>query len=70
VVRGKTDQEGHGHQRAIPFGQREELCPVKALRVWLEAAGIEKGPVFRFVTRHGRIGESLQPATVAVVVKH
>ncbi len=70
MVRGKTDQEGHRHQRAVPFGRREELCPVKALRVWLEAAGIEKGPVFRSVTRHGCIGGSLRPAGVADVVKH
>ncbi len=70
VVRGKTDQEGHGHQRAVPFGRREELCPVKALRVWLEAAGIENGPIFRSVTRHGCIGGSLRPAGVADVVKH
>ncbi len=70
VARGKTDQEGHGHQRAIPFGRSAELCPVRALRVWLDAAGLEDGRVFRSITRHGRIGASLRPATVADVVKH
>ncbi len=70
VIRGKTDQEGRGHQRAIPFGRRHELCPVQALRTWLDAAGIEDGRVFRSVNRHGRIGKALRPASVADVVKH
>ena len=70
VARGKTDQEGRGHQRAIPFGRSAELCPVKALRAWLDASGLEDGRVFRSITRHGRIGASLRPATVADVVKH
>ncbi len=54
---------------AIPFGQRDELCPVRALRAWLSAAGLEDGRVFRSVTRHGRIGKSLHPASVSDVVK-
>jgi integrase len=68
--RSKTDQEGRGHQQAIPLGRNPELCPVKALAVWLEAAGVESGPVFRSVTRHGGIGERLSTKAVADVVKH
>jgi integrase len=30
----------------LPYGQTE-LCPVRALTAWLEAAGITSGPVFR-----------------------
>ena len=43
---------------------------MKALREWTAAAGLGDGRVFRSVTRHGRIGETLRPASVADVVKH
>jgi len=66
----KTDQEGRGHQVAIPFGENPTTCPVKALRAWLEAAGIRSGPVFRKVDRHGRVGgKRLSPQSVALIVK-
>jgi integrase len=67
--RSKTDQEGQGHKRAIPHGRTPELCPVKALEDWLEVAGIEEGPVFRSVSRHGTVGKSLSGRAVALVVK-
>jgi len=69
VRRSKSDQEGRGHQRAIPFGHNAELCPVKALRAWLGGAGIVEGFVFRSVDRHGNIGESMSARAVADVVK-
>jgi integrase len=79
VKRGKTDQEGRGHVRAILPGQRKELCPVEAVYAWwseLEGAGVafddptaELGRLFRSVDRHGKIGESLHPAAVARIVK-
>ena len=69
VRRSKTDHEGRGHQRAIVPGRKAELCPVRALRAWLETAGIESGPVFRSVTRHGAVGGSLSTLAVAQVVK-
>ena len=63
VKRGKTDQEGRGHVRAILTGQRPELCPVEAIDSWyneLEAGGVafddpaaEWGRLFRSVDRHG-----------------
>lgn len=69
VRRSKSDQEGRGHQRAIPFGHNAELCSVKGLRAWLEGAGIVEGFVFRSVDRHGNIGESMSTRAVADVVK-
>jgi integrase len=44
IRRSKTDQEGQGRTLAIPRG--DVACPVKALRAWLEAAGIESGSLF------------------------
>jgi len=66
----KTDQEGKGQQRAIPFGRRDETCPVKALAAWLEAAGISEGRLFRSVSRDGQVGGSLSTNALAAVVKH
>jgi len=56
--RSKSDQEGAGSVIGVPFGSRVLTCPVRALRAWLEAAGITSGPVFRSVTRHGHIGSA------------
>jgi site-specific recombinase XerD len=68
--RSKTDQEGQGHQRAIPFGRNPETCPVAALNAWTEAAGITDGRLFRSVTKYGEIGESLSTHALAGLVKH
>lgn len=69
VRQSKTDQAGEGATVAVACGVHLATCPVRALRAWLELAGVTEGPVFRSVTRHGRIGESMTPKTVARVVK-
>ena len=68
--RSKTDQEGQGHQRAIPFGNHPETCPIRALYAWLEAVPIHEGRVFRSVTRHSQVGDSLSGRALADAVKH
>ena len=50
--RSKTDQEGVGRKVGIP-NARGRWCPVEAVTAWLNVAGIEGGPVFRPVDRHG-----------------
>jgi integrase len=67
--RSKTDQEGEGRKVGIPYGSNPDTCPVRALRAWQEAAGIESGPLFRSITRHGKIGGRLSGYAVALVVK-
>jgi len=52
IRRSKTDQEGEGREVGIPRGQRPETDPVRALRAWRGAAGVETGPLFRPVNRH------------------
>src|SRR5205823_5956726 len=47
IRRSKTDQEGSGRDVAIPHGAYELTCPVRAMRQWLDSAGIAEGPVFR-----------------------
>lgn len=45
LPRSKTDQTGEGKIKALPYGDGP-LCPVSALRQWLDSAGIVEGPVF------------------------
>jgi site-specific recombinase XerD len=71
LPRSKTDQEGQGRVVGIPVGRRAETCPVRALRAWLDAAGISSGPVFRRVDQLGRVGsQRLYDRSVARIVKH
>jgi hypothetical protein len=51
--RSKTDQEGHDVTIAIARGVT--ACPVKAVKAWLQAAGISEGPIFRPVARPQRL---------------
>jgi integrase len=66
----KTDQEGAGRKIGIPYG-RTRHCPVFALDRWLAVSGIESGPVFRPVNRHGRVATELllSGEGVSLVVK-
>ena len=69
VRRSKTDQEGAGRQLGVPYGSQPASCPVRALRTWREASGVDVGAVWRSIDRHGRMGGRLSPAAVALVVK-
>src|SRR5205823_6167619 len=53
VRKSKTDQEGQGATIAIVQGS--SACPVNAVRIWIDRVGISSGPIFRPVTRTGRI---------------
>ena len=65
----KTDQEGRGRQIGIPHG-RTRHCPVTALDEWLGRSGIESGPIFRPVDRHGHIqSERLSGEAVSRVIR-
>ena len=67
--RSKTDQDGIGRKIGIPLG-RSKWCPVTALERWLHAAGVEDGPLFRRVDRHGRVSaERLSAEAVCIVVR-
>lgn len=69
VRKSKTDQEGSG--QVIPIVRGSKACPVEAVASWLEAAGIEEGPVFRSVTKGGKVSEkALTPHSVGLIVKH
>lgn len=70
VRRSKTDQEGAGHVVGVPYGSHPATCPVRAVRAWRQAAGIDTGPLFRPIDRHGAMRpQRLRGADVAGVVK-
>ena len=75
--RSKTDQEGRGREVAIPRGRHPDTCPVRALELWLEAAGLDrhaaedaKTPLFRAIDRHGNIQPGpLHPNSIGEILK-
>ena len=54
IRRSKTDQEGAGPGGRHPA--RAPLRPVETVQAWLAAAAISDGPVFRPVSKGGRVG--------------
>jgi site-specific recombinase XerD len=68
IRRSKTDQQAAGQTIAIVRGSI--VCPVAALRGWLEAARVTSGPVFRAVAKGGRIADQrLSDRAIANIVK-
>jgi len=61
----KTSQEGDGG--TVPVSGRA----ARALSRWLEASGVENGPIFRAIDRYGNIsGKPLSDRSVALIVKN
>jgi len=69
VRQSKTDQEGCGVLKIIPRLADAELCPVTALRTWLDSAEINSGPIFRRFNRWGSLGARLTDQSVAKLIK-
>jgi integrase len=69
IRRSKSDPAGKADVIGIPMGRSALTCPVRALRKWIAAAGIRKGPVFRGIDRHGRVLGRLSDRGVARIVK-
>jgi integrase len=78
VRKSKTDQEGKGARLAIPYAAGE-LCPVKAVRDWLERLASseqkESKPLFRSIGAAGRrnwyndVWGRLSPRMISMIVK-
>jgi integrase len=65
----KTDQEGRGAYKAIPYGLHQLTCPVRTLQRWIEAAQVHQGRLFRSM-RSGRVQtRGLLGRDVARIVK-
>lgn len=69
IQRSKTDQTGQGRKIGIPFA-RGRHCPVKAIRTWIEVAGLVEKSLLRPVDRHGNItAMRLSGEAVSLTVK-
>jgi integrase len=69
IRRSKTDQEGRGRKILIARGP-EPVCPVAALDRWFAVSGMNEGPVFRPVTKHGRVtSRRLSSDAVGSIIK-
>lgn len=53
IRRSKTDQEARGRVVGVPYASTLDVCAVRAVREWLDAAGITEGPVFRGTSPRG-----------------
>lgn len=72
IVRSKTDQEGEGRFKRLPkvSDKNAAICPVRALRAWLNASEITDGPLFRKVDRWNKVWDRrLQAPAVAFILK-
>lgn len=60
-----------GRFEVLEFSPTEAVCPVRALRAWLKAALISEGPLFRAITKHGKISHrALSDRSVCEIVRH
>lgn len=71
LLRGKTDQAGDGAELGLPRGRHAGTCPVRAFEAWQAVARRRAGPLFRRVSRDGRIGDAaLHPDAVRRILAH
>src|ERR1017187_10571876 len=61
IRRGKTDAEGQGR---VAYLSRET---VKWLKIWLDHAKINEGPIFRRLIGRDEIGDALHPGSIAPI---
>lgn len=69
ISQSKTDQQNEGQYCGIPFGKKP-LCPVIALKSWLEISNIKQGPIFREIKKGEQLKEKfLSPLSVNLILK-
>jgi integrase len=66
----KTDQLGEDqHTKAIRPAQYADICPVRALKSWIDESGHTEGILFRSITKQGEIASEDKPMTKATFQK-
>jgi site-specific recombinase XerD len=70
IASSKTDQEGDGVPVGLDYG-KNGACPVRALKDWIDSAGIESGPLFRAFWKGGNKIRStrMTARSVSIIVK-
>ena len=70
LPRSKTDPYNEGLNRALPYGSGA-VCPVSALKTWIEVAAIDCGPVFRPVNRWDQVQpRALNSGAINAILKN
>jgi hypothetical protein len=72
ITLGKTKTDKTGSKRkpkAISVEADEDVCPVRALKAWLDAARISSGFIFLHVDRWQNLHQRLYPGTIAKFIK-
>ncbi len=70
VRKSKTDQEGHGMEKAVFASDDPRFSPPLLLRRWLDLAKISEGPVFRRIRRGGHVqGTRVSDQVVMMAVR-
>ena len=64
VKKSKSDQMAAGQSVTILASDRVKTCPVRALLAWQAISGLDKGPVFRQISRN-RYGEKIGSKSIA-----
>jgi site-specific recombinase XerD len=68
IRRSKTDKEGAGYDKPVVYGKLIATCPVQAVKVYLEAAGVTEGRVFRSLD-NGHMGEHISLNAIRDMIK-
>jgi integrase len=66
--KSKTNQEGKPEIKTIP-ARNNKLCAVTALKEWIEASNIIEGKLFRGITRHGGLRDSITTCAINTIIK-
>jgi len=54
----------------VPAGDHSDVCPVSAVREWIDQAHLSQGPLFRSVLQGGRVHDGrLNPRSITLIVK-
>ena len=70
LKKSKTDQFGQGFLKGIPYLNDQLICPVKSLIKWINILNKKKGPLFRKISKSGKILDNrLTDQTVALILK-
>jgi integrase len=71
ITKSKTDQDQAGQTVAVPYATAsDQRCAVRAVRAWLQTAGIYRGAVFRRLRRGDHVSpDRLTAQSVALVLK-
>jgi site-specific recombinase XerD len=66
----KTNQQAEKVEKiTIVYGSDPNWCPILSMLKWLELVDQSSGPIFRSITRYGRIRNSLASASIPVIIK-